>query len=104
MPPVEYEFLGNSQVRDATGKVLARAGSTDTAWCAVVPLDVRAAAERPEIARVDIAPRYLRGDYYFVRPSSRRDRFWLFLANCIQEWAVRSLQKEYEARRVRHMG
>jgi predicted amidohydrolase len=104
MPPVEYEFLGNSQIRDAAGKVLVRAGSSDTAWCAVVPLDVRGAAVRPEIARVDIAPRYLSSDYYFVRPTSRRDRFWLFLGNCMQEWGVRSLQKEYEARRVRHMG
>jgi len=102
VPPLEYDFLGNSQIRDASGKVLVRASSAETAFCAVVPVEVQSTDKRPEITRVDIPPRYLRDDYFFVQPP-RQSRFIYFLGNLMQEWGVRGLQKEYEARRVRHV-
>lgn len=103
LPQVKYDFHGNSHVRDASGKVLVRAGSTETAFCAVVPVDVRPQDVRPEITRVDIPPRYLSADYYFVH-APLRGKFWQFLGNLMQEWGFRGLQKEYEARRARHTG
>jgi predicted amidohydrolase len=102
VPQVEYRFHGNSHVRDALGKVLVRASSTETAFCAVVPVDVQPVDARPEITRVDIHPRYLSADYYFVQPP-RRDIFLLFLGYLMQEWGYRGLQKEYEERRARHI-
>jgi predicted amidohydrolase len=102
VPQLRYDFHGNSHVRDASGKVLVRASSTETAFCAVVPVDVRPMDVRPEITRVDIPPRYLRADYYFVRPP-RQGRFLHFLGNLMQEWSARGLQKQYEARRARHV-
>jgi predicted amidohydrolase len=101
VPPVKYVFHGKSHVRDALGQVLVRAGSTETAFCAVVPVDIQPLDERPEITRVDIPPRYLSADYYFLQ-APRWDRFLLFLGYLMQEWGYRGLQKEYEARRARH--
>jgi predicted amidohydrolase len=103
VPQVKYDFHGNSHIRNAAGEVLVRASSTETAFCAVVPVDVRPANLRPEITRIDIAPRYLSADYYFVQPP-RQDKFIQFLGNLMQEWGVRGLQKEYETRRARHTG
>ncbi|MBN1147214.1 MAG: carbon-nitrogen hydrolase family protein [Anaerolineales bacterium] len=101
LPQVQYDFHGNSHIRNAAGEVLARASSTDTAFCAVVAVDVKPAVARPEITRVDIPPRYLSADYYFFQ-APRRDRFVQFLGKLMQEWGVSGLQKEYEARRARH--
>jgi predicted amidohydrolase len=100
VPQVKYDFHGNSHVRDASGKVLVRASSTETAFCAVVPVDVQPMDVRPEITRIDIPPRYLSADYYFVPP--RQGKFLQFLGNLMQAWGFRGLQKEYEARRARH--
>jgi predicted amidohydrolase len=102
VPPVRYVFHGNSHVRDALGQVLVRASSSDTAFCAVVPVDVQPMGVRPEITRVDVSPRYLSADYYFVQPP-RRDGLLQFLGNVMLEWGFRGLQKEYEARRARHI-
>lgn len=102
VPPVTYDFHGNSHIRNAAGQVLVRASSTETAFCAVMPVDVQPQAMRPEIARLDIPPRYLSADYYFMQPS-RQGRFLQFLGNLMQEWGTRGLQKEYEARRARHI-
>jgi len=102
VPQLKYDFHGNSHVRDASGKVLVRASSTETAFCAVVAVDVQPADVRPEITRIDIPPRYLSADYYFVQPP-RQGKFLQFLGNLMQEWGVRGLQKEYEARRTRHI-
>jgi len=102
VPKLKYDFHGNSHVRDASGKVLVRASSTETAFCAVVAVDVQPADVRPEITRIDIPPRYLSADYYFVQ-SPRQGKFLQFLGNLMQEWGARGLQKEYEARRTRHM-
>jgi len=52
--------------------------------------------------QIDIPPRYLSADYYFVRPP-RRDKLIYFLGNFMQAWGVRDLQKEYEERRARHI-
>jgi predicted amidohydrolase len=101
VPPLEYDFLGNSQVRDASGKILVRASRTDRAFCAVIPVEVRPADARPAITRVDHPPRYLRADYYFIQ-APRQRKFLHLLGNVMQEWGVRGLQKEYEARRARH--
>ncbi len=101
VPQLTYDFHGNSHVRDASGKVLVRAGSTDSAFCAVVPVDVRPSTVRPEITRIDVPPRYLSRGYYFV-PSPRRGKVWQFLGNLMQAWGFRGLQKEYETRRTRH--
>jgi len=102
VPQVTYEFHGNSHIRNAAAKVLVRASSTDPAFCAVVPVDVRPAHVRPEIMRIDTAPRYLSADYYFVQPP-RRDKILHFLGNLMQAWGARGLQKEYETRRARHI-
>jgi predicted amidohydrolase len=102
VPLVKCDFHGNSHIRDASGKVLVRASSTDTAFCAVVPVDVQPADMRPEITRIDTPPRYLSADYYFVQ-APRQGKFLQFLGNLMQEWGFRGLQKEYEARRVRHI-
>jgi len=102
VPPMEYEFHGNSHVRDASGQVLVRASSADPAFSAVVAVDAQPAKVRPEITRVDIPPRYLSADYYFVQ-SPRQGKFWQFLGNLMQEWGTRGLQQEYEARRARHI-
>lgn len=102
VPPVVCDFLGNSQVRDATGQVLVRAGSADPAFSAVVAVHIQPARMRPEITRVDIPPRYLSAGYYFMQPP-RRGWFWYFLGNLMQLWGVHGLQQEYEARRARYM-
>lgn len=102
VPQVKYDFHGNSHIRNAAGEVLVRASSTETAFCAVIPVDVQPTDVRPEITRIDIPPRYLSADYYFVQPS-RQSKFLQFLGNLMQEWGVRGLQKEYEARRARHI-
>jgi predicted amidohydrolase len=103
VPQSTYDFHGNSHIRNAAGEVLIRASSTDTAFSAVVTVDVQPAKVRPEITRVDIAPRYLSTGYYFVRPP-RGGKLMQTLGNLLQAWGARGLQKEYEDRRARHIG
>jgi predicted amidohydrolase len=102
VPQVKYDFHGNSHVRNAAGEVLVRASSTETTFCAVVPVDAQPMDVRPEITRIDIPPRYISADYYFVQPP-RQSRFLQFLGNLMQAWGTRGLQKEYEARRTRYI-
>jgi predicted amidohydrolase len=101
LPYLVYDFHGNSHVRDASGQVLVRASSKETAFCAVVSVNVRSTDAWPEVERVDIPPRYLSTGYYFV-PSPRFSLLH-FLGRLMQEWSFHSLQKEYEARRARHL-
>ena len=101
LPQLVYDFHGNSHVRDSAGQVLVRASSTETAFCAVVPVNVPSRPARSDVVRVDLPPHYLRSNYYFVQPP--RARFLHFLGRVVQAWGFRTLQKEYEARRLRHL-
>lgn len=91
---VAYDFWGASNVRNASGEVVARAGNTETDFVKVVPVEVCQADQRPEIARVDIPPQYLNANYYFVQPPLQ--------AKLFQEWCFRGFVGEYEARCARH--
>jgi hypothetical protein len=88
------DFCGKSCVRDASGKILTRANATDIEFCSVVSADVQPVVVPPDTARVDISPRYLNADYYFVQPP--------FLAKTLQAWSFREFQGEYETRRKRY--
>ncbi len=89
-----YDFWGSSNVRNASGEVVARAGESETEHVTVVPLEVSQAEQRPQITRADIAANYLSSDYYFVQPPLQ--------AKLFQAWCFRGFQKEYEARCARH--
>jgi len=91
-----FDFWGRSNVRDASGAVIERAGAVQTDYCRVVSVDLRPSAKKPATARSDIAPGYLRADYYFVPPPR--------MARAVQEWCFRGLAREYEQRRARHAG
>ncbi len=91
---VTYDFWGRSNVRDASGGVVARAGEKDAGYCEVVQVDVQHGARRPRIERADIPPHYLSADYYFVQPP--------LPAKFFQEWCLRGFTREYETRCTRH--
>lgn len=92
-----YDFIGRSHVLDARGQVIARAddGVTDSSF--VASIDIKPSEPRPEIERIDIPADYLSKDYYFVQPplDCRLFQVW-FLGGLVP--------REYEARRLRHMG
>jgi N-carbamoylputrescine amidase len=87
---ITYDFWGSSNARNASGEVLSRAGSDETDFVGVVPLDVRQQDERPEVSRVNIPPQYLNPNYYFVQPP--------FQAKLFQEWCSKGFVEEYDAR------
>ena len=91
---VVYDFWGSSNVRNASGEILARAGKEETDFVKVVPVEVCQADQRPQITRVDIPPQYLNANYYFVQPPLQ--------AKLFQEWSFRGFVEEYEARCARH--
>ncbi len=91
---ITYEFWGSSNVRSASGELLARAGREETDFVRVVPLDVRQEEQRPEATRVNIPPQYLNPNYYFVQPPLQ--------AKLFQEWCFRGFMGEYEARCARN--
>ena len=97
LPPrkdITYDFWGSSNVRNAAGEVLARAGRDETDFVGVVPLDVHQQDQRPEVSRVDIPPQYLNPNYYFVQPPLQ--------AKLFQEWCSHGFVGEYEARCARN--
>ena len=91
---VAYDFWGSSNVRNPSGEFLARAGTEETDFVKVVPVEVCQADQRPQITRVDIPPQYLNANYYFVQPPLQ--------AKLFQEWCFRGFVGEYEARCARH--
>jgi predicted amidohydrolase len=91
---VAYDFWGSSNVRDASGEALARAGKDETDSVRVVPVDVCQADQKPQVSRVDIPPQYMNTNYYFVQPPLQ--------AKLFQEWCFRGFVEEYEARCARH--
>ena len=91
---VQYNFHGNSHIQDASGKILAQAAGAETAFCAVVPVDIQPKNKPSDITRMNIEAQYLHKSHYFVQPP--------LLVKIFQEWSFRGFQKEYEARRERH--
>lgn len=91
---VRYDFCGKSCIRDASGKIMTLAKETEQEYCAVVSVDVQPAGTHPEKVRVDVSPRYLDSDYYFVQPP--------LIAKTYQAWSFYGLQRLYETRRKQH--
>jgi len=92
-----YDFIGSSHVLDARGEVIARADESVTDSSFTAPIEIKTSEHRPGIERVDIPADYMNKDYYFVQPPLDCKLF--------QVWFLGGLvPKEYEARRLRHMG
>jgi predicted amidohydrolase len=91
---ITYDFWGSSNLRNASGEVVARASNTETDFVRVAPVEVCQADQRPQITRVDIPPQYLNANYYFVQPPLQ--------AKLFQEGCFRGFVGEYEARCARH--
>ncbi len=64
----EYEFVGNSNVHDKTGKKLVNSNASNEEFCAVVPVGVQPKKELSQISKVEVPLNYMSKDYYFVEP------------------------------------
>ncbi len=89
-----YDFIGNSHIRDETGRVMAKFGDNESDNYIVAPVDVQTSEKRPPVQKPDIKPNYLEKSYYFVTPP--------LTCRLFQVWFLQGLALEYESRRVRH--
>ncbi|MCP4162020.1 MAG: carbon-nitrogen hydrolase family protein [Deltaproteobacteria bacterium] len=64
----QYEFVGNSNIYNASGKTLVNDVDSKGEFCSVTAVEMNSVKKKPEIARVNIPPNYLKKDYYFVEP------------------------------------
>ena len=64
----EYEFVGNSNVHDETGKKLINNVDLKKEFCSVAAVEINPKNNCPHISGVDIPPDYLDKQYYFVKP------------------------------------
>ncbi len=92
----EYEFVGNSNVRDETGKKLINNVDSKSEFSAVVAVEINQKKKRIEISRVDLPPDYLNKNYYFVKPS--------FMFRFYQNLCFTGFEKEYEKMCRRYSG
>ena len=67
-PDAEYEFVGNSNIIDKTGKKLIGGVDPKQDFCAVAEVEINKAEDRPPVSKVDIPPEYMSKGYYFVKP------------------------------------
>ena len=84
----EYEFLGNSNVHDKTGKKLINKEDLQKEFCSVQAVEIKQKKRRPQISRVDIRPAYLNKQYYFVKPP--------FMFRFYQKLCFNGFDKKYE--------
>ncbi len=97
LPPlknIKYEFIGNSSIRNASGKVLVQAVGNVSEFCAVEEVEVEPTVPPPGHKRTDIANRYLASEYYFVKPP--------LMARIFQAYFYSGLQKIYEKNRKKY--
>ena len=92
----EYEFVGNSNVHDETGKKLINGVESKAEFSAVAAVNINQPKERSEISRVDLPPDYLDKNYYFVKPP--------FMFRLYQSLCFTSFEKKYEKMCRRYNG
>ncbi len=86
----EYDYEGNSNIYDASGKKLIDKDDVASKgeFYSVKPVEIKQAKERPIITRVNIPPRYMKKDYYFVEPP--------FIFKLYQKLCFTGFEKKYE--------
>ncbi len=83
-----WDFVGNSNLYDTSGKALIDHEDSKGEFCSVTAVEIDQAEDRPEISRVDIPPRYMKKDYYFVEPP--------FMFKLYQKLCFSGFEKKYE--------
>ncbi len=94
---IDYCFIGNSNVFDASGQKLIDSKTVDAQgeFCSVVQVELQPAEKRQEVKRVSISPEYLKKRYYFVPPP--------FMFRLYQKLCFSGFEKRYEAMRCRNI-
>jgi len=87
---IVYEFYGRSNIRDASGEVILRAGETETSFYAVMPVEPAVRELLPEPKRKEVPLGYMSRNYYFVQPP--------FMAKLFQKWCYEGFAADYEER------
>ncbi len=91
----KYEFKGNSNIYNSSGKKLINDVNSKDEFCSVVSVNINKAKERPVIKRVNIPPKYMKKDYYFVKPP--------FMFKLYQNLCYNGFEKKYEEMRFRNV-
>jgi predicted amidohydrolase len=64
----DYEFVGNSNVHDLSGRKLIRDVDFNKEFCSVAAVEMKQKKKRRQISRVNIPPELMNKSYYFVKP------------------------------------
>lgn len=89
---VDYVYEANSNIFDASGKKLIKKHESNSKkeFCAVESVHVKKPEKRPAVTKVDVPPKHLSKDYYFVNPP--------FMFRLYQRLCFTGFEKEYEKR------
>ncbi|MBI9092826.1 MAG: carbon-nitrogen hydrolase family protein [Desulfobacterium sp.] len=87
-PNSVYEFVGNSNIYDASGKKLINDVDSKSEFCSVKSVEINQVKKRPEISRVNIPPEYMNKNYYFVEPP--------FMFKLYQKLCFSGFEKKYD--------
>ncbi len=92
-PKAEYEFKGNSNTYDASGKRLIRDVDKKGEFCSVAWVDIKQTEEKTEISRINIPPQYMKNSYYFVEPP--------FMFKLYQKLCFSGFETQYDQMRIK---
>ncbi|WP_022667155.1 carbon-nitrogen hydrolase family protein [Desulfospira joergensenii] len=85
-----YEFVGNSNVHDKSGKKWIRDVDLKKEFSCVAAVEMNQKKKRSQISRVNIFPDYMDRGYYFVQPP--------FMFKLYQQLCFTGFEKQYEKR------
>lgn len=93
---IEYGYEANSNIFDASGSKLIEMDDADAKeeFYVVKSVDIKKSKRKPEITRVNIPPRYMKKNYYFVEPP--------FMFKLYQKLCFTGFEKKYEQMCVRN--
>lgn len=83
----KYEFVGNSNIHDKTGKKMINDVDFKNEFCSVTAVEINQEKKRPQISKVNIPPEYMKKKYYFVEPP--------FMFKLYQKLCFTGFEKKY---------
>ncbi|CCK78369.1 carbon-nitrogen hydrolase family protein [Desulfobacula toluolica] len=89
-----YDFVGNSNIYEPSGKKLVQGLDLKAEFCTVVPVGINQSKKRPEVSRVNIPSGYMKKKYYFVEPP--------FMFKLYQKLCFSGFKPKYEEMCGRH--